>query len=89
MDLGISGRTALICASSRGLGFACAQALAREGVHVVINGRHAELLAEAAQELRANTSVNVTQVCADVTTPEGRAALLAAAPDPDILVVKL
>ena len=86
MDLGISGRTALICASSRGLGFACAQALAREGVHVVINGRHAERLAEAAQELRANTSVNVTQVCADVTTPEGRAALLAAAPDPDILV---
>ena len=86
MDLGISGRTALICASSRGLGFACAQALAREGVHVVINGRHAELLAEAAQELRATTSVNITQVCADVTTPEGRAALLAAAPDPDILV---
>ena len=86
MDLGIAGRTALICASSRGLGRACAAALAAEGVHVVINGRDATQLARTAQELEANARGRVSMVVGDVTREEGRAALLAACPHPDILV---
>lgn len=86
MDLGIAGRTALICASSRGLGLACAQALAQEGVHVVINGRDPERLAVAEAALRNLARGSVFSVCADVTTQVGREALLALAPDPDILV---
>ncbi|HVJ40221.1 MAG TPA: SDR family oxidoreductase [Dongiaceae bacterium] len=86
MDLGIAGRTAIICASSKGLGKGCALALAEEGVNLVMNARGAEALEAAAAEIRAKTGVNVAAVAADVTTAEGRAALLAACPAPDILV---
>jgi 3-oxoacyl-[acyl-carrier protein] reductase len=85
MDLGISGRRALLSASSRGLGRACAVALAGEGVHVTINGLREDHLAATAEEIRA-LGVEVATVAADVNTPEGREALLAACPDPDILV---
>ena len=86
MDLGIAGRTAVVCASSRGLGKACALALAREGVNVVVNGRDAARLEAAAKEIKAASAASVTAVNADVTTAEGRAKLLAACPQPDILV---
>lgn len=86
MDLQIAGKTALLCASNAGLGLACARALVGEGVHVVINGRDAEKTAAAEAELKAMGGGNVTAVLADVTTDEGRAALLAACPDPDILL---
>jgi 3-oxoacyl-[acyl-carrier protein] reductase len=86
MDLGISGRRALVCAASKGLGRACAMALAREGVAVTITARGAEALEATAAEIRAATGVAVVAVAGDITTPEGRAAALAACPDPDILV---
>jgi 3-oxoacyl-[acyl-carrier protein] reductase len=86
MDLGIAGRTALVCASSAGLGLACAEALAREGVHVVMNGRNRGRLDAAAHALREKTGGTVTAVLADVSTDAGRAALIAAVPEPDILV---
>jgi 3-oxoacyl-[acyl-carrier protein] reductase len=86
VDLGIAGCRAIVCASSRGLGRACAAALAGEGVHLVINGRDRAALEEAAGALRAAFPVTIQPVCADVTTPEGRAALLAACPEPDILI---
>ncbi len=85
VDLGIAGRTALVTASSRGLGKACAVALANEGVDVTINGLSEENLATAAVELRA-VGVDVVTVAADINTAEGREALLAACPEPDILV---
>jgi 3-oxoacyl-[acyl-carrier protein] reductase len=86
MDLGLKGRTALVCASSRGLGRACAQALAREGVRVVINGQNRETLTHTAEQLKQETGAEIVPVVADITTPEGRRLLFAAAPDPDILV---
>jgi len=86
MDLGLSGRRAIECASIRGLGRACAQALAAEGVDVTINGRDAARLAEAEAALRAIGRGRVTAVVGDITTESGRAALLAACPSPDILV---
>lgn len=86
MDLGIAGRTALVCASSQGLGKACALALAQEGVNVVINGRDVAKLEATAEEIRQATGVVVTAVAADLNTEEGRAKLLAACPNPDILV---
>lgn len=86
MDLGLKGRKAIVCASSKGLGRACAMALAKEGVDLVINGRNADALNVTAEEIRAATGVNVTPVAVDVTTDEGRAALLAACPEPDILI---
>ncbi len=86
MDLGIAGRTALVCASSRGLGKACATALAREGARVVVNGRDAGRLDETAAEIRAATGADVTAVVADLCTEDGRARLLAACPAPDVLV---
>lgn len=86
MDLGLSGRKAIICASSRGLGKACATALAREGVDIVINGRSAENLDIAAAEIRALGAGAVKTVLADINTAEGRATLVAACPDADILV---
>lgn len=85
VDLGIAGRRALITASSRGLGNACATALAAEGVHVTINGLSEENLSKAAADL-ATHGVEVKAVAADINTPEGRAALLEACPEPDILV---
>lgn len=86
MDLGIAGRTALLTASSRGLGRACALALAAEGVHVTINGRTDETLEATATEIRDTTGVTVTTVTADINTLAGREALLDACPEPDILV---
>jgi 3-oxoacyl-[acyl-carrier protein] reductase len=86
MDLGIGGRRAIVCASSKGLGKACAAALAAEGVDVTINGRDRDALERAAAEIRAASSVRVTAVLGDVATTDGRAALLAACPEPDIVV---
>lgn len=87
MDLGIAGRHAIVCASSQGLGRACADALAAEGVHVVVNGRDPAKLDRAAEELRAaHPTVSVRAVVADIVTNDGRRALLAACPEPDILV---
>lgn len=85
MDLGIKGKKALVCAASKGLGRACAMSLAREGVNVTILARGQDALGQTAAELR-RFGVEVTAVAADVTTPAGRAAALAACPDPDILV---
>jgi 3-oxoacyl-[acyl-carrier protein] reductase len=86
MDLGIAGRKAIVCASSRGLGFACAKALAEAGCEVVINGRNQEQLAAAAAELKKLAGAKVTPVAADVASPDGQNALFAACPEPDILV---
>jgi len=86
MDLGIQGRRALVCASSQGLGHACALALAQEGCEVTLNGRDAAKLAAAAEALRRATGARVHAVAADLNTEAGRAALLAACPAPDILV---
>jgi 3-oxoacyl-[acyl-carrier protein] reductase len=86
MDLGIEGRTAIICGSSQGLGLACAQALAAEGADVVINGRDAAKLDKAAAELRASARGRVMTVAADIASVDGRERLLAAAPVCDILV---
>src|SRR3984957_21034694 len=86
MDLVIRWRRAIVCASSQGLGLACAQALAEAGVSLVINGRNRALLDQTAEEIRRTTGADVTPVIADVSTGEGQAALLAACPAPDILV---
>jgi len=86
MDLGIGGRKAIVCASSRGLGRACAYALVEAGCEVVVNGRNAEALEATASALRNAAGVKVTAVQADVATPEGQAALFRACPEPDILV---
>ncbi len=86
MDLGISGRSAIVCAASKGLGRACAMALAREGVAVTITARGAEALERTAEEIRTATGVHVTTVCGDITTAQGQADVLAACPAPDILV---
>src|SRR5215831_2364287 len=86
MDLGIAGRKAIVCASSRGLGRACARALAQAGCELVINGRDAKALETTAAELRETTGTKVTAVQADVATADGQAALLRACPEPDILV---
>src|SRR5579872_1542795 len=86
MDLGIAGRKAIVCASSRGLGFACAKALAEAHCEVVINGRNEEKLAAAAAELKKATGAKVIPVTADVASPAGQKALFAACPEPDILV---
>src|SRR3954447_16997555 len=86
MHLGIAGRKAIVCASSRGLGRACATALAQEGVAVVINGRDRDRLEETADGIRRDTGASVTPVAADLCTDDGRAALVAACPEPDILV---
>jgi 3-oxoacyl-[acyl-carrier protein] reductase len=86
MDLGISGRKAIVCASSRGLGKACAKALAEAGCEVVINGRDANSLEATADELKAATGGKIIPVAGDVASAEGQKALLAACPAPDILV---
>ena len=86
MDLGISGKKAIVCASSRGLGRACAFSLAREGVDVTITGRTSEALEATAEEIRKATGVTVTAVVGDISTVEGRDGALTACPDPDILV---
>ena len=86
MDLGIAGRKAIVCASSRGLGRACALALAHAKCEVVINGREGKALQATAAELRTATGSKIIEVQADLATPDGQAALLQACPDPDILV---
>ncbi len=86
MDLGIHGKTALVCAASKGLGRGCAVSLAREGVNLVITARGKEALEATAEEIRKACGVQVKTVAGDITTAEGRAAAVAAAGDVDILV---
>jgi 3-oxoacyl-[acyl-carrier protein] reductase len=86
MDTGLKGKTALICAASKGLGRACAMALAMEGVNVVITARGAEALEATADAIRAASGVTVTTVVGDITSEAGRTAALAACPNPDILI---
>jgi 3-oxoacyl-[acyl-carrier protein] reductase len=86
MDLGIKGKRALVCASSKGLGRACALSLAREGADVVMVARTLGPLQAAAAEIQAMTKSRIITVAADITTAAGRAAVLAVLPDPDILV---
>ena len=86
MDLGIRGKSAIVCAASKGLGRACAWSLAREGVSLTICARGEEALNATAAELRKNFGVQVNALALDVTTADGRAKLLAACPQPDILV---
>lgn len=86
MDLGIRGRSAIVCAASKGLGKGCAEALAREGVALTICARGKEALEATAEHLRQLGAIKVKAVVCDVTTEEGRRALLDACPDPDILI---
>ncbi len=86
MDMGLRGKTALVCASSKGLGRGCAFSLAREGVNLVITARGKEALEKTAEEIRAATGVKVTTVASDITTEAGRALVLAACLNPDILI---
>jgi len=86
MDLGIKGKRALVCAASKGLGYGCARALAEAGVDLVMNARGAEALEAAAAEVRTDFGVEVVTVAADITTEDGRAAVLDAAGTLDILV---
>ena len=86
MDLGISGRRAVVCASSKGLGLGCARALAGEGVNLVMNARGAEALEASAQAIRDDFGVEVLTVAADITTAQGREKVLAAGAGADILV---
>jgi len=86
MDLGLKGKWAIVCASSKGLGRGCAEKLAEAGVNLVINARTKGPLEETAAALRASTGVKVIAVACDITTDAGRAEVLAACPNPDILV---
>jgi 3-oxoacyl-[acyl-carrier protein] reductase len=86
MDLGIAGRKAIVCASSRGLGRACAMRLAEAGCEVVVNGLDRKRLDATAAEIRSKTGATVQAVAADVATADGQAALFAACPEPDILI---
>src|SRR3954447_7055781 len=86
MDTGLKGKRALVCAASKGLGRACAIALAREGVAVTITARTKQTLEQTADEIRAQTGAEVTSVAGDITTEAGRADALRACPAPDILV---
>lgn len=86
MDLGISGKWALVCGASKGLGYGCARALAGEGVNLVINARTAQTLREAASRIGGETGVTVVAVACDITSEAGRAEALAACPQVDILV---
>ena len=86
MDKGIKGKTAIVCASSRGLGKGCAVALASEGVDLIINGRDQETLAFTAKELREKYGVKVTEFCADITIKDQQIKLIELCPNPDILV---
>ena len=86
MDLGIRNRKAIVCAASQGLGYACALALAQEGCRVVLNARNEERLHIAAERIAAETGAQVVAVAADLNTEAGRDRLLAACPEPDILI---
>lgn len=87
MDLGIAGRRAVLLASSRGLGLACAESIAREGAHVVVNGRTPDDVERAASDLRSTYGVEVSGVVGDSTTAEVQDALLEACPEPDIVLL--
>src|SRR4051812_42541138 len=86
MDLGLKGRRAIVCAASRGLGRACAEALAAEGVDLVLNARTAATLEQTATDIRTRYGVSVAAVAGDIGTAAVRAAVLAACPSPNILV---
>ena len=86
MDMGIAGRKALLTGASKGMGRACALALAGEGVELTIVARGRDALERTAEDIRTRTGAGVTAVVADVTTPDGRATALAACPQPDILL---
>jgi len=86
MDLGLSGKHAIVCGASKGLGLGCARALAAEGVNIVLVARSAEPLAQLVDSLRSDYPVGVEGVAADLSTLEGRDKVLAACPAPDILV---
>jgi 3-oxoacyl-[acyl-carrier protein] reductase len=86
MDLGIKGRKAIVCAASKGLGRGCAEALAADGVDLVICARTKDAIEATAAEIAAKYGVSVTPIACDITTEEGRAAVLAACPEPDILI---
>jgi 3-oxoacyl-[acyl-carrier protein] reductase len=86
MDLGIKGRTAIVCAASKGLGKGTALALAQEGVNLFITARTKADVEATADEIRKATGVQVTPIVGDITTEEGRKAVLAACPNPDILI---
>src|SRR5690242_940704 len=86
MDLGLKGRTAIVCAASKGLGRACAEALAAEGVDLVLNARSADALERTAAEIAAAHGVTVTPVAGDIGSDAGRRAVLAACRAPDILI---
>ena len=86
MDLGIANKTAVVCASSKGLGRGCAEALAEAGVHLIMNARGEETLIETADAIRVRHNVRVQTVVADIATKEGQDKVLSIAEDPDILV---
>ena len=86
LDFGLTGKNAIICASSKGLGLGCARALAKTGVNLVMCARGGELLEQVAEEIRSDTGVTVKTVACDITSEEGRAAVLEAAGQVDILV---
>jgi len=86
MDLGLEGRSAIVCGSSRGLGRACAEALIREGVHVLVTGRTAEDVERAVAALVAIGRGRATGLCCDVTAGQGRESIIGAMPEPDILI---
>lgn len=86
MDLGIAGKKAIICASSRGLGRGCAEALAQAGCDIVLNGRDEAVLSHTAEALKTRYNVAISAIAADVSTAQGQKAILAACPEPDILV---
>ncbi len=86
MDLGIVGRKAIVCASSKGLGRACAMALAEAGCEIVVNGRNSDELAGTAKQIHESTGASVREVLGDLDDPATRAALIAACPEADILV---
>jgi 3-oxoacyl-[acyl-carrier protein] reductase len=86
VDLGIRGKTVLVCGASKGLGRGCAMSLAREGCRVTIVARQREALEETAEEIRSTTGATVAIAAADITNEEGRATALATCPDPDILI---
>ncbi len=86
MDLGIKGKTAIVCGASRGLGFGCATALVEAGVNVTIAARDSSKIDAAVEQLQNLGGGDVCGVSADVTTEEGREKLLSACPSPDILI---
>ncbi len=86
MDLGINGKRAIVCGASRGLGFACARALAQEGVNLTLIARNPEALQAAVESLSQLGSAKITPVVGDITTDAGRDAVLRACPEPDILI---